>query len=162
MDQLLKQLGLFGIIPVVVIENEENAAPLADALVAAGLPCIEITLRTEAGLRAIAAVRKHAPDMVIGAGTVLTVDQAKAALDNGAQWIVSPGFNRKVVDYCVANNVPITPGVATPTEVETALDAGLSIVKFFPAEQNGGVEYLKALAGPSRREAFRKRTWSRI
>jgi 2-dehydro-3-deoxyphosphogluconate aldolase/(4S)-4-hydroxy-2-oxoglutarate aldolase len=92
--------------------------------------------------------------MVIGAGTVLTVDQAKAALDNGAHWIVSPGFNRKVVDFCVANKVPITPGVATPTEVEMALDAGVSVVKFFPAEQNGGVEYLKALAGPYRDVRF--------
>jgi 2-dehydro-3-deoxyphosphogluconate aldolase/(4S)-4-hydroxy-2-oxoglutarate aldolase len=148
MDHLLQQLGLFGIIPVVVIDNEENAAPLADALIEAGLPCIEITLRTGAGLRAIAAVKQHAPGMVIGAGTVLTVDQAKAALDSGAQWIASPGFNRKVVDFCIARNVPITPGVATPTEAEMAVDAGLNVVKFFPAEQSGGAGYLKALAGP--------------
>ncbi len=154
MTPFLEQLGLLGIVPVVVIDQEDHAAPLAEALIEGGLPCIEVTLRTEAGIRAIAAVKKHAPRMIIGAGTVLSVDQAKAAVDNGAQWVVSPGFNPKVVDYCLSQNIPVTPGVATPSEVEMAIEAGLDVVKFFPAEQNGGVEFLRALSGPYRRMKF--------
>jgi 2-dehydro-3-deoxyphosphogluconate aldolase / (4S)-4-hydroxy-2-oxoglutarate aldolase len=148
MNKILEQIGLLGVIPVIVIENEDHAEPLAHALVESGLPCAEITFRTDAARNSIFRMNALYPSMMIGAGTVLKVDQVKIAVDAGAKYIVSPGVNRSVVEYCVKNNIPITPGVATPTEVEMALEFGLDVLKFFPAEANGGLNYLKAISAP--------------
>ncbi len=148
MNKTLEQIGLCGIVPVVTINDAHHAGPLAEALSEGGLPCIEVTFRTAAAPAAIGAIAKQHPSMLLGAGTVLTVDQAKQALDLGSRYIVSPGLNRKVVEYCLTHDIPITPGVATPTEVEAALDLGLNVVKFFPAEPLGGLPYLKAIAAP--------------
>jgi 2-dehydro-3-deoxyphosphogluconate aldolase / (4S)-4-hydroxy-2-oxoglutarate aldolase len=148
MNKTLEQIGLCGIVPVVTINDARHAGPLAEALSEGGLPCIEVTFRTAAAPAAIGAIAKQHPSMLLGAGTVLTVDQAKQAVDLGSRYIVSPGLNRKVVEYCLTHDIPITPGVATPTEVEAALDLGLNVVKFFPAEPLGGLPYLKAIAAP--------------
>lgn len=148
MHPILQKLELFGIVPVVVINDAADARGLAQALCDGGLPCAEVTFRTAAAADAIAAIARDFPDVLLGAGTVLTVEQAQRALNAGAEFIVAPGLNRKVVDYCIERNVPVLPGVATPTEVEAALEAGLQVVKFFPAEASGGAEYLKAMAAP--------------
>ena len=148
MKSVIQQLGLSGIIPVVVIHDAAHAIPLADALAAGGLTSIEITFRTSAAPASIGAIAKARPAMLLGAGTVLTVDQAKSAIDLGARYIVSPGLNRAVVEYCLRSGIPVTPGVVTPTEIEAALDLGLEVVKFFPAEASGGLQYLKAIAAP--------------
>jgi 2-dehydro-3-deoxyphosphogluconate aldolase/(4S)-4-hydroxy-2-oxoglutarate aldolase len=137
----------FRIIPVVAIHDAENAGPLADALIEGGLPSAEITFRTEAALDAISYMAKRG-DIAVGAGTVLKVEQARKAVDSGACFIVSPGFNPKVVQYCVENHIPVTPGTSTPTDIEKALDFGLDIVKFFPAEAFGGIKTLKAISAP--------------
>jgi 2-dehydro-3-deoxyphosphogluconate aldolase/(4S)-4-hydroxy-2-oxoglutarate aldolase len=147
MQDVLTRIGQCRIIPVIALDDADAAAPLADALVAGGLPIIEITFRTDAAERAIRAV-SHRGDLLVGAGTVLNVDTAKRAADAGAKFIVSPGFNPKVVSWCVNAGLPITPGTATPTDIEMALDHGLSVVKFFPAEPLGGVAMLKAIAAP--------------
>jgi 2-dehydro-3-deoxyphosphogluconate aldolase / (4S)-4-hydroxy-2-oxoglutarate aldolase len=154
MNPILQQIGLTGIVPVVAIDDAANAVPLAQALLDGGIPCIEITFRTAAAQAAIAAIASAVPDMLIGAGTVLSVDQAQAALHSGAKYIVSPGLNRKVVQYCQEKNIPITPGVVTPTEIEAAMDLGLEIVKFFPAEAMGGVKYLTAISAPYKKIKF--------
>lgn len=154
MHETLRTLGLHGIIPVVAIDNAAHAVPLARALEAGGLPCIEITFRTAAAAEALAAITASCPAMLAGAGTVLTVEQAKTAKANGARFIVSPGLNRKVVEYCLAEGLPVTPGVATPSDVEAALDLGLEVVKFFPAEAAGGVKFLNALSAPYRNVRF--------
>jgi len=146
--EILKTLGTVGIIPVVVIDDDGVAEPLARALIDGGLPTMEITFRTEAARRAIARVAKAVPAMLVGAGTVLTIEQVKAALGSGAVYIVSPGMNRPVVEYCLNNAIPVTPGAVTPTEIGSALELGVQIVKFFPAEASGGVEYLKAVGAP--------------
>lgn len=148
MNQVLERLGHFGLVPVIEIDDAQSAAPLADALVEAGLPVAEITFRTDAAEEALRAMAKARPDVLLGAGTVLTVDQVKAAVDAGAQFIVTPGFNRRVVEYCVQNGVTVTPGINNPTGVEMALEAGLDVVKFFPAEASGGTRFLKAMVGP--------------
>ena len=148
MSKVLEKIGGLGLVPVVAIDRSEDAAALGDALTAGGLPCAEITFRTAAAADAIAAMSKHDPNMLVGAGTVLNVEQAKRAIDSGAKFIVSPGFSAKVVAYCQQQNVPITPGIATPTELTAAIDAGLSVVKFFPAEAIGGLKLLKALSAP--------------
>ena len=135
------------IIPVVAIHDAQNANPLADALIEGGLPSAEITFRTEAALDAISCMAKRG-DMLVGAGTVLKVEQARRAVDSGACFIVSPGFNPKVVQYCVENHIPVTPGTSTPTDIERAIDFGLDVVKFFPAEAFGGVKTLKAITAP--------------
>lgn len=135
------------IIPVVAIHDAQNANPLADALIEGGLPSAEITFRTEAALDAISCMAKRG-DMLVGADTVLKVEQARRAVDSGACFIVSPGFNPKVVQYCVENHIPVTPGTSTPTDIERAIDFGLDVVKFFPAEAFGGVKTLKAISAP--------------
>lgn len=142
---LIPALERLRIVPVVVIEDAADAAPLGAALKAGGLPCAEITFRTKAAAAAIRAVAAD-PDILVGAGTVLTVDQAKAAVDAGARFLVSPGFGPKVVEWALANRMPILPGVCTPTEVQMALEYGLPAVKFFPAGNYGGAKTLKALA----------------
>jgi 2-dehydro-3-deoxyphosphogluconate aldolase/(4S)-4-hydroxy-2-oxoglutarate aldolase len=148
MNSVLQRLGSFGVVPVVVIPDARHASPLAAALQAGGLGCVEVTLRTPAGLDSISAITRAHPSMLTGAGTVLSIDQAKAAADRGAKFIVSPGLNRKVVEYCLGVGLPVTPGVVTPTEIEAALDLGLEVVKFFPAEPSGGLSYLKAVSAP--------------
>lgn len=149
-SNILKQLGCFGIIPVVVIDTQADAGLLADALMEGGLPAMEITFRTDAARAVIMQIARTHPSILLGAGTVLTVDQAKTAIDCGANFIVSPGLNPAVVEYCLRNEVTIIPGVITPTEITTALSAGVEVVKFFPAEASGGVEYLKAVSAPFR------------
>ncbi|MDB5333317.1 MAG: Entner-Doudoroff aldolase [Phycisphaerales bacterium] len=147
MQDVLTRIGQCRIIPVIALDDADAAIPLADALLAGGLPIIEITFRTDAAERAIRA-GAHRGDLLVGAGTVLNVDTAKRAADAGAKFIVSPGFNPKVVSWCVNAGIPITPGTATPTDIEMALDYGLSVVKFFPAEPLGGITMLKAVAAP--------------
>ena len=148
MTDLLEELGHLGVVPVVKIERSEDAVELGRALLAGGLPCAEITFRTEAAEEAIQRISSSLPEIIVGAGTVLSVDQARRAVSAGARFIVSPGFNPKVVDWCLEHEVPVTPGVATPTEIDMALDKGLEILKFFPAEAMGGIATLKAIAAP--------------
>ena len=148
MTDLLEKLGRFGVVPVVEIERAEDAVELGKALLAGGLPCAEITFRTAAAEEAIRRISSSLPEVIVGAGTVLTVDQADRAVSAGAQFIVSPGFNQKVVDWCLQHEIPVTPGVLTPTEIDMALDRGLKVLKFFPAEAMGGVATLKAIAAP--------------
>jgi len=135
------------IVPVVAIHNAADANPLAEALCQGGLPSAEITFRTAAASEAIQQISKRS-DMLVGAGTVLKIDQVKQAVDSGACFIVSPGFNPKVVQYCLDHQIPVTPGISNPTDIEMALDFGLQIVKFFPAEAFGGLKTLKAMSAP--------------
>jgi 2-dehydro-3-deoxyphosphogluconate aldolase / (4S)-4-hydroxy-2-oxoglutarate aldolase len=148
MSAMLEQLRQLGIVPVIVIEDAKHAAALADALVQGGLPCAEVTFRTHAAADALRAMSDKHPDMLIGAGTVLSPKQAAAAKAAGAKFVVSPGFNPAVVDYCQEHDIPVYPGVATPTEIEMALGKDLTTVKFFPAEPMGGLNFLKAIAAP--------------
>lgn len=148
MNDLLKKVYDLGIIPVVAIDDAEKAVPLAKALAKGGLPAAEITFRTDAAEEAIRRIAKECPDVLIGAGTVLTKEQADRAIAAGAQFIVSPGFNPEMVKYVLSKGCPMLPGTATPGEMEQAMSLGLSAVKFFPAEQNGGIAKLKAVAGP--------------
>jgi len=154
MTDLLERLGRLGVVPVVKIDRAEDAVELGKALLAGGLPCAEITFRTAAAEEAIRQISSSLPDIIVGAGTVLSVGQASRAISAGSQFIVSPGFNPKVIDWCLQNEIPVTPGVATPTEIDMALDKGLEILKFFPAEVLGGVAMLKALAAPYRGVRF--------
>jgi 2-dehydro-3-deoxyphosphogluconate aldolase/(4S)-4-hydroxy-2-oxoglutarate aldolase len=144
--ELIHYLGKLGVIPVIKIEQAEHAIPLAYALDKGGLPCAEITFRTEAAEQAIKNIAANHPGFVVGAGTVLSVIQAQKAVNAGAHFIVSPGFDHKVVDWCLKHNVVVIPGVATPTEVLMALDKGLHLVKFFPAEALGGIPMLEAIS----------------
>lgn len=144
---MIEQLEAWKIIPVVAIDQVEDAAPLANALSEAGLPVAEITLRTEAGLAAVSTLAGH-KDFTVGAGTVHTADQAKQVADAGAKFVITPGFNPKTVQWCLDNGMPIYPGVSNPTDLETAIEFGLTVVKFFPAELIGGAKMIKALQGP--------------
>ena len=148
MSEILKKIEEFGVVPVVVLDDTKDAAPLAKALCEGGLPCAEVTFRTEAAEESIRIMAREFPAMVIGAGTVLTIDQVDRAVGAGAKFIVSPGFDPEIVDYCVSKNIPVLPGCITPSEVTQAVKRGLEVVKFFPAEQFGGVATLKALAAP--------------
>lgn len=148
MNEVLKQIEKIGIVPVVVLEDPKDAEPLAQALCDGGLPCAEVTFRTDAAEESIRIISEKFPDMLVGAGTVLTTDQVDRAVDAGAKFIVSPGLNPKIVKYCVDKNIPITPGCANPSDVEQAIENGLDVVKFFPAEQAGGLAYIKAIAAP--------------
>jgi 2-dehydro-3-deoxyphosphogluconate aldolase/(4S)-4-hydroxy-2-oxoglutarate aldolase len=150
MNEVLEKIGELGLVPVVTIENPEDALPLGKALIDGDLPVAEITFRTAAAQQAIETLARELPGLLVGAGTVLTIEQVKRAVSAGAEFIVSPGFNPAVVDYCVDNGIPVTPGLNTPTEIEMALERGLEVVKFFPAESSGGVEFLKAMAAPYR------------
>lgn len=145
---VLKELSLIGIVPVIKIDRVEDALPLAKALCEGGLPCAEITFRTAAAKDAIAAITREYPDMIVGAGTVLTVEQVDAAIEAGSKFIVSPGFNPTVVAYCQERGVPVIPGINNPTGIEQALSMGLKTVKFFPAEQSGGINMIKAMSAP--------------
>lgn len=147
MQTVLDQIAKRRILPIISIENAEDASPLGDALLGGGLPIAEVTFRTSAAEQAIRTLSGRG-DLLVGAGTVLNLDTLRRAIDAGARFIVTPGFNPKVVGWCVSNNIPITPGVATPTDVDMALDHGLKVVKFFPAEAFGGLKTLKAIAAP--------------
>nr|WP_294666684.1 bifunctional 4-hydroxy-2-oxoglutarate aldolase/2-dehydro-3-deoxy-phosphogluconate aldolase [uncultured Blautia sp.] len=136
------------VVPVVVLEDEKAAVPLAKALVQGGLPCAEVTFRTEAAAESIRLMSEAYPDMLVGAGTVLTTEQVDLAVKSGAKFIVSPGFDPEVVDYCLEKNIPVLPGCITPSEVAQAVKRGLKVVKFFPAEQAGGIAMIKAMAAP--------------
>jgi 2-dehydro-3-deoxyphosphogluconate aldolase/(4S)-4-hydroxy-2-oxoglutarate aldolase len=145
---ILETISKIGIVPVVKLDDAKDAEPLAEALCKGGLPCAEVTFRTAAAAEAIAIMTKTHPDMVVGAGTVLTTEQVDKAVEAGAKFIVSPGLNPKIVKYCVDKNIPITPGTNSPSEIETAIEFGLEVVKFFPAEQSGGIAKIKAMAAP--------------
>ena len=148
MTDMMKQLQKIGIVPVVVLDRAEDALPLAECLVKGGLPCAEVTFRTAAAEESIRRMAQAFPKMLIGAGTVLTTEQADRAIDAGARFIVSPGFNPKVTEYVLKKGVPMTPGICTPTEIEAALQFDLDVLKFFPAEPSGGLKMIKALAAP--------------
>ena len=143
---VLKRIGSAAVVPVVVLDRAEDAVPTARALLAGGIDVMEITFRTAAGRDAIAAVARECPEMLVGAGTVLNVAQGREAIEAGAKFIVSPGFSCELIDECAAQGIPALPGCATPSEIMDALDAGLKIVKFFPANVYGGLDAMKALA----------------
>ena len=146
MSPVLDQIRSFGVVPVIAIEDAGDAPALARALLAGGLPVAEITFRTEAGEEAIRRIANQIPEVLVGAGTVLNVEQARRALATGARFIVSPGLDAETVRFCRQNGLPVFPGCATPTEMQAALNLGLTHVKFFPAEQAGGLAYLKAVS----------------
>ena len=148
MHKVLEEIGKTGIVPVIKIDDVEKAVPLARALAEGGIPCAEITFRTAQGEEAIRRITKEVPGVLVGAGTVLTSGQVDRAIDAGAKFIVSPGLNPKVVAHCLEKNIPVTPGCACPSDIEQALEFGLDVVKFFPAEQAGGLEYIKAVSAP--------------
>lgn len=148
MNKVLEKISAIGIVPVVKLDDAKDAVPLAKALCEGGLPCAEITFRTAAAEEAIRAIRRACPDMLLGAGTVLTTDQVDRAVAAGAAFIVSPGLNPKVVRHCVDKGIPVTPGTSCPSDVEQAIELGLDVVKFFPAEAAGGVAMIKAMAAP--------------
>ncbi|MBR6614351.1 MAG: bifunctional 4-hydroxy-2-oxoglutarate aldolase/2-dehydro-3-deoxy-phosphogluconate aldolase [Lachnospiraceae bacterium] len=137
-----------GVLPVVVLDDAKDAEPIAKALVEGGLPCAEVTFRTEAAEESIRIMTKEFPEMIVGAGTVLTIDQVDRAVTAGAKFIVSPGFDPEIVDYCLEKDIPVYPGCITPSEVAQAVKRGLKVIKFFPAEQFGGLSTIKALAAP--------------
>ncbi|MGF1803420.1 bifunctional 4-hydroxy-2-oxoglutarate aldolase/2-dehydro-3-deoxy-phosphogluconate aldolase [Vibrio gigantis] len=145
MTTLTEQLANLKVIPVIAINRAEDAIPLGKALVENGMPCAEITLRTECAIEAISIMRKAYPDMLIGAGTVLTTEQVDASIEAGTDFIVSPGFNPRTVQYCIDKGIAIVPGVNNPSLVEHAMEMGLRTLKFFPAEASGGTAMLKAL-----------------
>lgn len=144
---VLPALAKHKLVPVVVLDSACSAGPLADALIGGGLPVAEVTFRTEAAEASIRVMAER-DGMIVGAGTVLTVEQAKRAVDAGASFIVSPGTNPPVVEYCIKEGIPITPGIATPTDIDLASGFGLDVLKFFPAEAYGGIKTLKALSAP--------------
>lgn len=148
MKTIEEQFEKLGVVPVVVLEKTEDALPLAKALVLGGLPCAEVTFRTEAAPESIRLMAREYPEMLVGAGTVLTIDQVNQAVEAGAKFIVSPGFDPEIVDYCLAKKIPVFPGCITPSEVAQAVKRGLKIVKFFPAEQAGSLAMIKAMAAP--------------
>lgn len=148
MHNVLAQIQKIGIVPVVVLNDAKDAKPLAKALCAGGLPCAEVTFRTEAAADSIKSITDEFPEMLVGAGTVLTTEQVDRAVNAGAKFIVSPGLNPKVVRYCVDKGIPITPGISNPSDVEQAMEFGLEVVKFFPAEASGGLDMIKSMAAP--------------
>lgn len=146
--ELREEIYRTGIVPVVVLEKKENAVPTAKALLAGGVNFMEITFRTAAAQDSIKAVADSCPDMIVGAGTVVNLTQCKQAVEAGAKFIVSPGFDEEVVSWCIEHNITVLPGCVTPTEIMAALKKGLDIVKFFPANVYGGLNAMKALNGP--------------
>lgn len=146
--EILKRIQKVGIVPVVVLEDAKDAAPLAKALIEGGLPCAEVTFRTACAEECIKIMHEEYPELLLGAGTVLTTEQVDRAVAAGAEFIISPGFDPEIVDYCIAKNILVLPGCITPSELAQAVKRGLKIVKFFPAEQFGGLAAIKALAAP--------------
>ncbi len=148
MSEIIKELSKIGIVPVIKIDNAADAKPLAKALIDGGLPCAEVTFRTSCAKEAIAAIASEYPEMIVGAGTVLTKAQVDDAIEAGAKFIVSPGFNPEIVKYCQEKGCPIIPGINNPSGIEAALELSLKTVKFFPAEQSGGLAMIKAMSAP--------------
>ena len=154
MENIFEQLGKLKLVPVITIPESRHARGLAKTLISVGLPCAEVTFRTAAAEDAIQIIAAEFPEMVLGAGTVLNVEQAQRAKKAGAKYIVSPGFSPAVVKWCQENHIPVLPGVATPSEIMRALEYGLVVLKFFPAENLGGTATLKSLAGPFKEVRF--------
>lgn len=154
MNQVLEEISKIGIVPVIAIDDANDAAALAKALCDGGLPCAEVTFRTAAAKDAIRAMTEAYPDMMVGAGTVLTTAQVDEAVEAGSKFIVSPGLNPKVVAYCVEKGIPVTPGCSSPSDVEIAIELGLDVVKFFPAEAAGGLNMIKSMAAPYTKMKF--------
>ena len=148
MNTTLEKLGKFGVVPVVVLDDVKDAAPLAKALCDGGLACAEVTFRTDAAEESIRIMTSQYPEMIVGAGTVLTKEQVDRAVAAGARFIVTPGLDQEIVRYCMEKDIPVTPGVVTPSELAQAYALGLRLVKFFPAEPSGGLPMIKALAAP--------------
>lgn len=148
MQSISEQIRLTGIIPVVKFDSADHAVPLAQTLMKNSLPAIEVTFRTAEAEAALQRISAAFPDMLLGAGTVLTIEQVDRAIAAGAKFIVSPGFNKTTAEYCIKKNIPIFPGCSTPSDIEQALELGLTDVKFFPAEQSGGAAMIKALSAP--------------
>ncbi len=148
MDKIIEKISAMGVIPVVAIENASDAGGLGDALIEGGLPCAEITFRTAAAASAIRTLCNSHPEILVGAGTVLTKSDAETAVDAGASFVVTPGFDGDLVDWCLDQSIPVIPGVMTPTDINAAINRKLNILKFFPAEAAGGVKTLKAISGP--------------
>ena len=148
MNEVLEKIAALRLIPVVKIENSRDAVPLGRALLDGRLPIAEITFRTAAAEAAIRALTAELPELLVGAGTVLSIAHVKSAVDAGARFIVAPGFNPTVVDYCLEHNICVVPGVNNPSQIERALGRKLNVVKFFPAEASGGLSFLKAVAAP--------------
>ena len=146
MNPILEQLSKFGVVPVVVLNDAMDAEPLAKALCDGGLPCAEVTFRTAAAEESIRTMTEKYPEMLVGAGTVLTTEQVDRAMAAGAKFIVSPGFDPEIVDYCLEKEILVLPGCVTPSEVAQGVKRGLKVLKFFPAEQYGGVATIKAMA----------------
>lgn len=153
-DQLTDRLRTAGVVPVVQLPDPALAVPLADALSEGGIRCLEVTFRAAGAAEAIAAIRSSRPDVLVGAGTVLTTEQADAALGAGAQFIVSPGTNPRVVEHVLSRGGRMLPGIATPSEIEANLERGLQLMKFFPAQALGGVSFLRSMQGPFRGVGF--------
>lgn len=154
MNEVLEKIQMLGIVPVVVLNDAKDAEPLAKALCAGGLPCAEVTFRTDAAEESIRIMTSKFPEMLVGAGTVLTTEQVDRAVGAGAKFIVSPGLNPKIVKYCVDKNIPVTPGVTNPSDIEQAIELGLDVVKFFPAEAAGGLAMIKAMSAPYTKMKF--------
>jgi len=145
MNPISEDIARYGVVPVVVLNDPSEALPVADALLKGGLPVAEVTFRTAAAEEAIRLISRERPDMLVGAGTVLTVDQVDRAVAAGAKFIVCPGFDPEIVDYCIGKDIPVFPGCTTASEVAWGVKRGLNVLKFFPAEQCGGVATIKAL-----------------
>ncbi len=148
MNKVVEELGKIGIVPVIALDDAKDAEPLAKALIEGGLPCAEVTFRTEAAEESIKIMSEKYPELIVGAGTVLTPEQADRAMAAGSKFIVSPGLNPKVVKHCLDKGYPIVPGTSNPSDVETAIELGLDTVKFFPAEAAGGLKMIKSMAAP--------------
>ena len=148
MDKIIEKISAMGVIPVVAIENASDAGGLGDALIEGGLPCAEITFRTAAAASAIRTLCNSHPEILVGAGTVLTKSDAETAVDAGASFVVTPGFDGDLVDWCLDQRIPVIPGVMTPTDINAAINRKLNVLKFFPAEAAGGIKTLKAISGP--------------
>lgn len=154
MNDVLKKLSAIGIVPVIKIDDVEKAVPLAKALVAGGIPCAEVTFRTDEAEEAIRRMAQEVPEMLVGAGTILTPEQADKAIAAGSKFLVSPGLNPKVVKHCIEKGYLITPGTSNPSDVEAAIELGLDVVKFFPAEAAGGINMIKSMAAPYTKMKF--------
>ena len=154
MNPIVEEISKIGIVPVIALDDVKDAKPLAEALCKGGLPCAEVTFRTDAAEESIRIMAQEFPEMLVGAGTVLTTEQVDRAMGAGAKFIVSPGLNPKVVSYCLEKNVPVLPGTSNPSDVEAAIELGLEVVKFFPAEQAGGINMIKAMSAPYTKMKF--------
>ena len=149
MNEMNQKISAIGVVPVIKLNNpERDAAPLAKALCEGGVPVAEVTFRAAGADKAIAIMKEACPDMLVGAGTVLTTEHVDKAISAGAEFIVTPGFDPEIVAYCVEKNMPIYPGCTTPTDYHAALKFGLEVLKFFPAEQSGGLAKIKAMSAP--------------